>query len=152
MASLSRSDTTNSTSSRTESKNVSSHIETVFLYNEESKIANPTFQGLTKLGHLSTSSILGTQLGLDWALIELSEISSLNARNTIAKNELLKNVVVPRRIVSRLERDAAIVAIKGYSGISRGSISSSTTMMRLSHRSTFQEVWTVRLDSPLGKS
>jgi hypothetical protein len=51
----------------------------------------------------------------------------------------------------RIERDAAIVALRGHSVISRGSISSSTTMMRLPHDIRFQEVWTVRLDSPLSK-
>lgn len=96
------------------------------------------------------SSISGSQLGLDWALIWLSQptISNIGMNS---KSRSLENVVLPRRVVPNLEKEADIVVVTGYSGIVKGKISLSTTMMRLSQRSKFQEVWTVRLDSTLGK-
>ncbi|KAH8653129.1 hypothetical protein BGZ60DRAFT_419593 [Tricladium varicosporioides] len=44
-----------------------------------------------------------------------------------------------------------VVAVKGYSGISRGILSPSTTMMRLTPSSKFKKVLTVRFDDVLAK-
>jgi hypothetical protein len=71
----------------------------------------------------------------------------MQAQPAIRKDSLLENILLPTLFTNSPPRnEREIVAIKGFSGISRGSISSSTTMMRLQPRGTFQEVWTVRLD------
>jgi len=107
------------------------------------------------MGHLSECSILGMQsgsemqLGLDWAIVELSENAILDARSSRMKTKTLKNIALSGRIIPKLEKAANIVAYTGYNGVIKGTISPSITMMRLSPRSSFQGVWTVRLDSPL---
>ncbi|KAF4628633.1 hypothetical protein G7Y89_g9517 [Cudoniella acicularis] len=64
--------------------------------------------------------------------------SSIPMTNKVA----MVSMALPRRVVMKLEKAVAVVAIKGYSGISRGSISSGVTMMKLPYDNTFQEVWT----------
>jgi hypothetical protein len=98
------------------------------------------------------SSVSRIDLAHDWALVELSEASVLRAQAAISKDALLQNMVLPTRSKS-ITADTDVMVIKGYSSISKGSISSSTTMMRLQPRASFQEVWTVRLtgDGSLGK-
>jgi hypothetical protein len=124
----------------------------VLLDDAEITLSSGDFRVPIKLGDLSVSSvIMDSHLGFDWALISLDENGIEDARKASLKATLLKNIVLPKRVMPRIERDAAIVALRGHSVISRGSISSSTTMMRLPHDIRFQEVWTVRLDSPLSK-
>jgi hypothetical protein len=97
------------------------------------------------------SSVSGTQLGLDWALFKITEpdmIDTIKPLNTGS----LGDVVLPRRVVPSLVKEKDIVAVTGHSGILMGKISSSTTMMRLSPGSKFQEVWTVRLSGHIGIS
>jgi hypothetical protein len=84
-------------------------------------------------------------------LIALNDNALREVQARSLKAGLFENIVLPKRVVPRLERDAAIVALRGHGVISRGSISSSTTMMRLPHDNRFQELWTVRLDSSLSK-
>jgi len=134
-------------------KSIASPAQPVVLHNPTS----PTTQNSTIMGHLSESSILGMQLGsdmqlgLDWAIVKLSESAILDARTSRMKNKSSKNVALSGTIIPKLENAANILAYTGYNGVVKGTISPSTTMMRLSPRSNFQEVWTVRLDSPLSK-
>jgi hypothetical protein len=154
---LSRSETSNTTSSRTNSEEPSENIAPastnfVLLNAEEAYTSNSTRVNI-KLGVLSASSMLGDNLGFDWALIELSEATVQTAQNAIARTRQLRNLPLPQQgqtPVSHLEREAMVVTIKGYSGISWGKISPSTTMMKLSHDSSFQEVWTIRLEGSVG--
>lgn len=118
--------------------------------NEQHENTNITPTSPTKVMRPTESSISGSQLGLDWALIQLSQPTISNI-GTNSRSRSLENVVLPRRVVPSLENEADIVVVTGYSGIVKGKISLSTTMMRLSQRSKFQEVWTVRLDNTLGR-
>ncbi|KAF4627488.1 hypothetical protein G7Y89_g10667 [Cudoniella acicularis] len=139
IASISRTGATTSNSSmssKDESEHLLSPSSTFVLFEEDS------ISPLTSLGNISSTSIKGCQLGLDWALIEILNLSTLRNRHSTRSDELLRGVS-PRRFVQKLERDAAILAITGFSGIFRGRISSTTTMVRLSPRSTFQEVRTL---------
>ena len=124
----------------------------VFLDEEEDFLSRGNFRAARKLGDLSISSAMqDLQLGRDWALIAFDENGLEEAQSGGLKAALLENIVLPKSVVAHLERDASIVALRGHGVISRGSISSSTTMMRLPHDNHFQELWTVRLDSPLSK-
>ena len=117
-----------------------------------SNITESGLQSLSKLREISVSSFSRSDVTCDWAPVELSETSVLQAQAAVSKDSLLRYVVLPTRFVSCTPRnDTEIVAIKGCRGISKGGISYSTTMMRLHPRVTFQEAWAVRLDGPLGR-
>jgi hypothetical protein len=154
---LSRSATTATIRSRIQADNQSivtnaPALDYVFLDEEDSSLSKADFQAPIKLGALSISSVsLDSQLGLDWALIGFDENRIEEAQSASRKIALLENINLPKRVVPRLERDGTVVVIRGHGVIARGSISSSTTMMRLPHDKRFQEVWTVRLDNSLSK-
>jgi hypothetical protein len=143
---------TDSASSRSIIPGVSFPTGIAVLCNRNINCTDLTSQSRPSLGELSVSSIIGTQLGHNWALIELSDKGLLDARSALPCGGIPKGIALRKRIVPSLENAAAVVAIKGYSGISRGTISASTTKMRLPHSNLFQEVWTVRLDNAIGKS
>jgi hypothetical protein len=110
------------------------------------------FQELWKLGSLCFSSASSdSQLGLDWSLIGFDETGIKKAQKASQSSARLASIILPKRVAASPEYDSTIVVLKGHGVISRGSISASTTMMRLPHDKRFQEVWTIRLDSPLSK-
>ena len=154
LASLSRSVSLASTNSVTETSIGSTNAEHGPDANDANAIGITDF-GLPEpkqLGQL-ISSFFTTDLARDWALVEFSKASVERSQVAISKVGLLQYVALPTRFESIPENGAEVVVVKGYSGISRGSISSSTTLMKLQPRGTFQEVWTVRLDGDgkLGK-
>lgn len=75
----------------------------------------------------------------------------MEADEVISKNKLFNGLALPQRLASKPTQDTDIVAIKGRSGLSKGVLSPSMTMMKLPLSSKFHEVWMVRLDGPLGK-
>ena len=113
---------------------------------------NSDFHMPTKLGFRSFSSFYpSSRLGLDWALVRLSRIGieeAQRAKQTVASHQ---STILPQKIIERLERDGTVIIPKRHGAISRGSVSSSPIMMRLPHDSSFQEVWTIRLDVALSK-
>ena len=133
-----------------ENENQSSHIEIAALHNDQTKDGVIKYTSSTTVAQPTASSISGTQVGLDWALIELSQLNMSNGRKNAGK-KLPETIVPPQRVVPSLKVEGDVVIVTGYSGTLRGKISSSTTVMRLSQRSKFQEVWSVRLDSRLSK-
>jgi hypothetical protein len=152
VASLSRVGTSNTTSSKAGMDNVSIQTEAVVLYDEQRPALDHALYNSTKIGELFNSSTSGRELGYDWALIELSE---QNIRDTVpvpSKVDGLRDVAFPQRITPTIPKESAVLVLSGFSRVLKGIISSSTLMMRLPHSSTFQEMWTVRLFSPLGKS
>lgn len=76
----------------------------------------------------------------------------MEANEAASKDKSLNGLALPQRLAPKPTKDTEIVAIKGCSGLSKGILSPSMTMMKLPHSSKFHKVWIVRLDGPLGKS
>ncbi|KAH6664905.1 hypothetical protein B0J14DRAFT_681363 [Halenospora varia] len=100
---------------------------------------------------LARPFIKSTPAEHNWALVELSQTSVLEAEEAFSKNESFRELALPQRIAAKPTTDTEVVAIKGYSGISRGTLSFGTSMMKLPHSSKFHEVWAVRFDGALVK-
>jgi hypothetical protein len=100
---------------------------------------------------LFNSSNSGKELGYDWALIELLEQNIPDIAPVTSMVEALGTVGLPQRVVPAILKESSVLVLSGFSGVLKGLISSSAVMMRLPHSSVFQELWTVRLFSPLGK-
>jgi hypothetical protein len=149
---MSRVDTTNSTASRVGTGLASSALETVVLYEKGNDASSSSSQVTSHVGALKSSSTQGTQLGLDWALVELSDNSVRSCRKTFLRMPQSANILVPQHIASTVEREVNVTFITGYSGTLTGTIAPGFTRMRLLPRSKFQEVWTLNLDKPLGNT
>jgi hypothetical protein len=147
--SISRSSTTISTISRAGTALSSLPIETVLLNYRHSGPSSSGSQDTKPFGILVASSIQERYLGLDWALVELSDDSVTNCRKEILKK--LDNVLISGHVASTLERSVVVTSFTGYSGRLMGTISPGFTPMKLSPRSKFQDVWTVKFDLPLSK-
>jgi len=93
-----------------------------------------------------------SDLGLDWALIKLSNQSVHKARHDQNKNFPRVGGESPRQTLANPGEITSVSASTGYSGRLSGVLLPGSTMMRLSPRGKFQEVWTVQFDQPLGKS
>jgi hypothetical protein len=142
--SLSRSGTTATATTGNGINESSSTLQDVVLYNgqENQKILK------MKLGELAFSSLdVARQFGLDWALIELSD--RVIAR--LLEHETFPNFALPRRYVDVVNKDEEVIVVNGYSGVLRGTLSSSPTMIRLPQSNNFQEVWAIRISNALGK-
>jgi hypothetical protein len=128
-----------------------SPIETKVLHKEKN-ISSPSIrQDSSKLGVLTAQSAQESQLGLDWALIRLSDNSVEDARRAFCCNNFAA-VNSPHYIISTLEEEVSVTSITGYSGTITGVLSPGFTPMKLSPRSKFQDVWTIVFDKPLSKS
>jgi hypothetical protein len=147
LASLSRSNSVASTNSGYETSIASRNADQITTYSKEAQNNAIVFEiDETRCPRYEPiSSVSKTDLARDWALVELTEASVLRARAAISKDVLFQDIILPTRFQSIPANDTEVMVIKGYSGISKGRLSSSSTMMRLQPRGTFQEVWTVRL-------
>jgi hypothetical protein len=150
-ATRSNSNSTTSTVSRNETHKVTSTIETVVLF-EKQGIGSTSSNESSVLGHLSKSSVAESDLGLDWALIKLSDQSVHKARHAQNKNFQRVRGESPRQTLANPGEITSVSASTGYSGRLSGVLLPGSTMMRLSSRGKFQEVWTVQFDQPLGKT
>jgi len=142
---------TTSGDSKNETNEIELSIEVATLLETESQKSNLMEGSIPKFSE-PTAPLISSTKGYDWALLELSEASVVQANEAFWKNESLSNLALPHQLASKPTAATDVVAIKGYSGISKGILSSSTTMMKLAQSGKFHEVWTVRFDSPLGKS
>ena len=156
-ADLSRSNTTASTSSQTEGANA---VNTAVIDNyvlkfqdEDQNIRSEENPGI--VGLLSASSLSGTDLGLDWALIELSDQKFYDAHYLNGlRNFWAGNNIFPRHVVSQTKgprHTRSVTVVTGYSGTIRGLLLPGSTAMKLTPRSKFQEFWTVQLEESIGE-
>lgn len=127
---------------------MSSPIETGVLYEENNILSPPVRQDSSKLGFLASHSAQESQLGLDWALIRLSDSSVEDARKAFRWHDFA-TINPPHCIISTLEEEVGVTSITGYSGTITGVLSPGFTPMKLSPRSKFQDVWTIVFDKPL---
>jgi hypothetical protein len=97
------------------------------------------------------SSFQEGQLGLDWALTELSESYIELQRNTFKASGYDARSITNHNIPFTVEHEVNVTSITGYSDTLTGVLSPSLTHMKLSPRSKFQDVWTVTFDTPLSK-
>ncbi|KAF8859609.1 hypothetical protein BDZ45DRAFT_353474 [Acephala macrosclerotiorum] len=149
--SISRISSTTSGSSESERGISSSIIEIDTTHGGQSPESSPIPRSSAEPTEVSKPFATSTEAGQDWALIELSETSVLEAKNAVLKDNSLNGLALPQRLASKPTKDTSIVAIKGCSGLSKGILSPSMTMMKLPHSRKFHEVWIVRLDGPLAQ-
>ncbi|CZR58947.1 uncharacterized protein PAC_08839 [Phialocephala subalpina] len=68
--------------------------------------------------------VLSSKMGRDWALIELSETSVREALDAVSKDKSFSGLILLGRIASSMPtKDMAVMAIKGRSGVSGGTLS-----------------------------
>jgi hypothetical protein len=103
------------------------------------------------IGHFSVSSLAETDLGLDWALIELLDQSVYKERHDQNANYRQITNGLPRQTLPCPKETTSVLAATGYSGRMSGVLLPGSTMMRLSPGGKFQEVWTVQFGKTLGK-
>lgn len=90
-------------------------------------------------GGLIASSVCGDDLGLDWALVDIPP-------GTFGHDYTQKPPLQPRRTVLNFENVRAIRVLRHREVIS-GTLSPNSIMVKLARNSTFQEVWSLRVDS-----
>jgi hypothetical protein len=155
VTSISRSNTTTSTVSNTQVDNtvdrtpVDNSVAAVF--RGEEVIDTSTADERSAIGHLSKSSLNGADLGLDWALIELLNQSVYKAQHDKGLAGIGTGLSVPRWLSSNPTTSISVSAATGFSGCISGVLLPGSTMMRLTPRGKFQEVWSVQFHKPLGK-
>jgi hypothetical protein len=153
--SISRSNTTTSSVSNTQVYNtvdttlVDNSVAVVFRGEEVTDTS--TAYERSVIGHLSESSLNGADLGLDWALIELLDQNLYKVRLEKALSGIWTGLSVPRWLSSTPTTNISVSAATGFSGRISGVLLPGSTLMRLTPRGKFQEVWSVRFDKALGK-
>ena len=151
-AALSRSNTTAWSMSNLEidiTANTTTTNETVVLFNEREM--TPSSNNRSSIfGHLAESSRLGTDLGHDWALIKLSEESARIMQNEPTKKDSQLIGHLPQ-VLPNPRENSSVLATTGYSRRLSGVIFPGSTIMRLTPRGNFKEVWTIQFDKTLGK-
>ncbi|KUJ20175.1 uncharacterized protein LY89DRAFT_473235 [Mollisia scopiformis] len=143
-ASVSRISSTISGSSDKAHVSIPSSMGAALSYNGE----EPS-KSTTTITEFTIPFATSTQRGHDWALFELSQESVREAKKALEGNSLFAIFNVPQHLASMPSKDTEIIAAKGGSGVSRGVLSPSSTMMKSERSCNFQEVWTVRFNSPL---
>ena len=151
---LSRSNTTASTISHTEIENTVSTAATDTYVLRLDKEGQNMLSGQKPsiIGSISASSLSGTDPGLDWALIELSDQSFYDARYLNGLRNIWAGNSIFRQVISRSSSEnlhRAVTVVTGYSGTIRGFLLPGSTAMKLTPRSKFQEVWTVQLEESI---
>ena len=128
------------TSTRTsENQNYMAGVATVVPYQEETTVTiAPSPAISTIIARPTIASTIGKELGYDWALIESSQFRISNIGNLIQ--------TIP---LDNVQKD--VLVFTGHSGIVEGKVSPSSSMMKLSSRTMFQEVWSIKLESNIGK-
>ncbi|PMD34957.1 hypothetical protein L207DRAFT_638433 [Hyaloscypha variabilis F] len=155
VTSISRSNTTTSTVLNTQVDNtvdrtpVDNSVAAVFRAEEVTDTS--TADERSAIGHLSKSSLNGADLGLDWALIELLNQSVYKARHDKGLAGIGTGLSVPRWLSSNPTTSISVSAATGFSGRISGVLLPGSTLMRLTPRGKFQEVWSVRFDRALAE-
>lgn len=103
---------------------------------------------LTVLGFLTKTS-LKSRHNLDWALIEIT-VTGLGISNAIPS--AIGEFIEPVRRFSRADKDIAVATRPGSEGSKSGTMSGSSTFLKLKYSDTFEEVKTVTLRGTLSKS
>lgn len=96
------------------------------------------------------SSLRGTDLGLDWALIDPAHLGlSATLYRRGFKSQYVHRVSRPVEPMPRTETDV-ILSMGNYSSI-KGKLWPGVTMMRLSGGSNFVQLWSISADTPIGE-
>lgn len=95
-----------------------------------------------KVMHPIYSSLRGTDLGLDWALVEPIP---LGLSDTISRQAVIS------QDMRRIFRPAHIILSVGNNSSVKGRLWPGVTMMRLSHQCRFVPVWSISVDTPIGE-
>jgi hypothetical protein len=104
---------------------------------------------LTVLGFLTKTS-LKSQHNLDWALIEITA-TGFGISNAIPRR-VGDPPIEPIRRFSRADKDIAVATCTGSKLSKSGTMSGSSTFLKLKYSDTFEEVKTVTLRGTLSKS
>jgi hypothetical protein len=97
------------------------------------------------LGRIAHTSINNGLLGLDWALIEITDHSYVGL-NSFWSNNKLSNI---SGFVEALTSRSPVLAITGRGPLA-GTILGMAVSMRLPGSSKMCQVWTVNLNEPIG--
>jgi hypothetical protein len=130
---------------------MSQPVQSVLLFVQGNTTSSGNYQNAKQIGLLRVSSSQEGQLGLDWALTELSESYIELQRNTFKASGYDARCITNHNIPFTVEHEVNVTSITGYSGTLTGVLSPGFTHMKLSPRSKFQDVWTVTFDKPLCK-
>lgn len=103
---------------------------------------------LTILGVLTKTS-LKSRHNFDWALIEITA-KGLGISNAIPDRDGVPSIEPVRRF-SRADKDVAVATCTGSKGSKSGTMSGSSTFVKLKYSDTFEEVKTVTLHGTLCK-
>ena len=147
---LSRSNTDSSTRSRSPLEDATPKAGTVLSFRETVVCVGPVHGGHI-LGCLYATSLLKADLGLDWALIQLSDQAVFQVQYNLTKRDPRRAHGIASQILPSPNKLTSILSMTGYSGRMNGVLFPGSTMIRLSPSCKFQEVWTVQFDRPLGK-
>ena len=122
-----------------------SYFSNASLSQENASLSTDKWQSFGKL-----LSIAGND-GADWALIKI-ENRTFTAGNLISWEENgEQRSLHPRKIAAETPSDHDVVLATGLNGVLKGRISGTPSYSLLPRSVTYQEVWTIRLDSFLGK-
>jgi len=102
------------------------------------------------IGNLLASSLNGDQPDLDWALIEIDQPHTQQA-NKVSINFLTVNypLFVEELVTSPFPDSDVLVVTRR--GVVAAKLSASSTFYKSAYGSSFEEVWTVRLDGEIGE-
>jgi hypothetical protein len=101
--------------------------------------------GLERIGLLTKTSSASPKDSLDWALVEITSLEIFQAYRQLSTITHVKTIVK-----SLPKQNTPILAVTLSGGRTTGTITINPTFMQLATGLTFQEVWTVQLDSILG--
>jgi peptide-N4-(N-acetyl-beta-glucosaminyl)asparagine amidase len=107
---------------------------------------------LKTLGELVVSSEDGSRPGLDYALIETqvnTDIQSVNRVLPISGVTPHFSYLSPPQAANRVPLETTVIAITASAGLLKGKMLGTPTFMRVPSSSTYQELWTVRLEGKL---
>jgi hypothetical protein len=122
-----------------------SYFSDASLWQENASSSTDKWQSFGKL-----LSVAGNN-GADWALIEI-ENRTFTARNLISWEENgQQRSLHPRNIAAETPSDHDVVLATGLNGVLKGKISGTPSYVLLPRGVEYQEVWSIQLDSVLGK-
>jgi hypothetical protein len=105
----------------------------------------PHMKNLGKLLYVSGND------GADWALIKFEYLANASENLITWEENGQQKRLQPRRIATKVPSGHDVVLATGLNGVLEGKISGTPSYVLLPQSLTFQEVWSVRLNSVMSK-
>jgi len=89
--------------------------------------------------------------GVDWALVEIDHINPHSYNSIIVNDGIITKVLSVEGIARTRIIEKEVIAMTGAKGLIRGILSRNSTYLRTANAPSFQELWTIRMESHIGK-